>query len=68
MVCRKHHQDVVSAEGALTTLETVSSNTRSAIEDTTTVAVGTFAKFVKERLDDDVENKSIVYHKINGAK
>jgi hypothetical protein len=51
MVCRKHHQDVVSAEGALITLETVPSSTRSAIEDTTTVEVGTFAKFVKERLD-----------------
>ena len=45
------------------TLETVSSNTRSGIEDTTTVAVETFAKFVKDRLDVDVENKSIVDHK-----
>ena len=61
-------QDMVSAESALTTLESVSSNARNSIEDTTAAAVETFANYVKERLDDDVENKSMVDHIKNGAK
>ena len=60
-------QGVVSVEDALITFETVSSNICDAIEDTTTIAAETFANFVKERLDDDVENKAIVDHIKNGA-
>jgi hypothetical protein len=61
-------QDVVSAESALATIESVYSNARDAIVDTTTAAVETFANYVKERFDDDVENKSMVDHIKNGAK
>ncbi|XP_028415057.1 uncharacterized protein LOC114538145 [Dendronephthya gigantea] len=55
-------QDVVTAEEALSAIETISTDARNSVEELTTIATKTFTDVLEERLNHDVENKAIVSH------